>query len=551
MTVRLASTRPSAGPAPRCAAPPAAPCGAAGSEGPEVFLSQEVVGGVPWAVLSRCALFAGYFLLSVVLVRNLGAEGYGVYTLCKSLCEYLVVACGLGLNTGLVRFVPELVVTRNRAGLRRLLSKTAALQGAAAAVSGAGLWLVAPLLEERFDTHFGALLLLMGALVAVRLARDFVSDALTAVFQVRAMSVLSVLQAALWVTVLAVVLARRPTPDAAFAVQIGTGGAMAVAGAVVLARYLCRLDWRSPTAGIGRRRAMAVSLPSLVNAAVNLLMQKHTEVLFLGLYAAPAAVALFDVGFSVPLMAITLLPTAVQKLFTSGICEAYARDRQSLGRLVGFAYKALILAVAPLTAMGVALGPRGVELIYGAPMAAAGGITALFFAIHAANLFYVPLAMAVVTREKVLQMLPLSALQLATKVLLDALLIPRWGIHGAAAAVAGAFALTLPVHLLAARRFVGGVYFPGRFLLRILPAAAVVAAVDALLAPRLGIAGLLATAAGSTVLFAALVRAGRLVRPEDVAGLYGLRQKRLDQLLGLLVSAPRRGTSATADRRPT
>lgn len=451
-------------------------------------------------------------------MRNLGAEGYGLYTLCKTLCEYLVVACGLGLNTGLVRFVPELVVARNPAGLRRLLGRTAALQGAAAVVGTFGLWLAGPLVADRLDSRLGVLLLLTGALVAVRLARDFVSDALTAVFEVRAMSVLTVAQSLLWVAVLVAVLAHEPSPEAAFAVQIGTGAAMAAAGAVVQTRYLGRLDGRSPLLGIGRWRAMAVSLPSLASTAVNLVMQKHPEVLFLGMHAGPATVALFDVGYSVPLMAITLLPTAVQKLFTSGISEAYARDRESLGRLVGFAYKTLILAVVPLAAVGVAIGPRAVELIYGAPMAAAGGITALFFIIHTLNLVYVPLSMAIVTREKVLQMLPLSVLQLAAKIGLDALLIPRWGIDGAVAAVAGAFAVTLPVHLIAARRLVGGVYFPGTFLLRILPAAVAVAAGAALLAPRLGLVGLLALAVASVVAFGVLVRGLRLVRQEDVAG---------------------------------
>lgn len=499
------------------------------------FLSHQVVGGVPWTIVSKAVLFLAYFGISILLVRNLGAEKYGVFSLCKNISEYLVVVCGLGLNTAMIRFVPELLVNHNRAGLTRLLGKTALLQLGMVALTSLGLWAMKPYLDTWFHLEFHHLLWFIALLVAVQLGRDFFLDALTAVFQVRALSILSIVHGLLWIGMLAAVLPLIPEVHVALSAQVISLALLCAMGLACLVLFLQNLDWRSPPLGIGRRRTLWISFSSLGNGLVNMLMKKYTEVFFLGVFSTPAVVGLYDLGYSVPLMVVTFIPLAVQKLFTSGFAEAYTRDEECLGKLVAFLYKVLILVMVPLAVFGVCFAPRAVELLYGTEMRAAGSIAVAFFILHTLNLVYVPLSMAVIVKEKILETLPATILQFIVKLALDYLLIPTGGMYGAIAAVVGSFVLTLPVQLYIVYRVIGGIYFPLEFLAKVTVPLVVLVAFLSPLAPHLDLAGLMGVSLGYLGSCVFLVRALGLLRPEDVAELRSLGRRRLNRILDFLV----------------
>ncbi|MBC8205864.1 MAG: oligosaccharide flippase family protein [Kiritimatiellales bacterium] len=93
----------------------------------DAFFSRQAIAGVPWMVFSKGILFFVYFAISVLLVRLLGDVQYGVYAICINIAESAGILCSLGLVAALFRFVPELVVQKNLAGLKRLLWKSLAL----------------------------------------------------------------------------------------------------------------------------------------------------------------------------------------------------------------------------------------------------------------------------------------------------------------------------------------------------------------------------------------------------------------------------------------
>ena len=158
------------------------------------IFARGAMGGVPWMVASKFILFFVYFGISVITVRLLGPEKYGVYSLCKSMAEFGVLLGALGLNTALIRFIPELVVQTNRAGLRRLLWKAGVLQVVAVLLATGGLVAAAPLLDRAFGVRFGWLLPVVGLLSAALLSKDFFNDTLTALFEVRKVVFLSLAQ---------------------------------------------------------------------------------------------------------------------------------------------------------------------------------------------------------------------------------------------------------------------------------------------------------------------------------------------------------------------
>ena len=150
-----------------------------------------------------------------------------------------------------------------------------------------------------------------------------------------------------------------------------------------------------------------------------------------------------------------------------------------------------------------------------------------------------PLGMAIVVREKVIVTLPLLVLQVAVNLLLDWLLIPRFGMAGAVAAVGLTFILTVPVRLAVVRRLIGGVWFPAGFMVRVAVPTMVLALLLLPLASRLNVVALLFLAAFYLGVYVLLVKHLRLLRPEDITDLRRLELGNLNRVLNWLV--PTRG----------
>ncbi|MFZ4773827.1 MAG: oligosaccharide flippase family protein [Terrimicrobiaceae bacterium] len=502
----------------------------------KVFFSRESVGAVPWILATKVVLFVAYFGISILIVRALGKEEYGVFALCKNIVDVVVILCGFGMNSVILRFVPELAVNHNRAGLLRLLWKSAALQLGASVVAVAVLTPMTPLLSKWFGVSFGPLIFLSAVSVGFILAKSWYNDVLTSLFLGKWVSLVSLLQGLLWAGLLGWLVARGGADIFAIIVveiiSIGVAGILAM---VILIRTLRSLDWKSPPQGIGRTRIWNLGLAVLGGSIGRAFMMKYTETFFLGVYFGPSVVALYDLGYSSTMLVITFFPMALQTIFSSGLAEAYVKDPNCLPRLVGSLYKVLTLLSVPIAAFGVFYASRAVVLFYGQEMAGAGWVAAAFCVINLLPMMAIPFSMAVGAKEKVKDFLPLLYLRVGFNLLLDWILIPRFAIPGALAAVVLTFALTFPFRLKLVRSVLGGFQFPGFFFLKFIIVCPLIAAAVHWVLPGTTIPGLLFAAAVYFFLFFVALRFARLLEHHDVEELRGLQFGKLNRLLDLIV----------------
>jgi O-antigen/teichoic acid export membrane protein len=489
-------------------------------------------------IANKMAMLFVYLGLSILTVRLLGPAEYGRFVIARSVMEFLVLICALGLDVAILRFVPELVETHNKAGLGRFLLRVLALQQAAAAAAIVALLLGRPLLERAFGVSFAEVLWPAGLLLAATIFKDALNNVFTALFRARIVAVLSLVNGVLWLILLVWLLERHPNAATALGVQTASLLIVYGAGLILLTRFVRTLRWRSPPHGIGRHRTLRLSLSVMLNALLRMMMLKYTEVFFLGMSFTPVIVGYYDLGYSTPMLVLTLIPAALQTLLTSAFTQAYARDPQCLGRLIDSVYKLTILTVLPLAAFGVCFAPRGIVLLYGQDMAPAGPIAAAFCVLHVLPLISTPLSMAITVKEQVLRMLPYMLMQVGVNLLLDWALIPRFGVPGAIGAVAGTFLLTIPWRLKAVHAILGRLHFPTVFFLRHLFVTGALAAVLSPLARHLNLTALIALGGAYLVCYAFLTRALRLIRPSDVADLRALGMSRVNRALDLFVSSP-------------
>ena len=118
----------------------------------------------------------------------------------------MVVLCGLGLGSALMRYVPELTARKNRRGLLHLMWKSITLQLLAILVTSAILLMFCDPLQRLFKAeqvdHFRFYLKLACGLTALLLLKDFVGTVFTAIFKTRAVAILSVSHGLGWLCML-------------------------------------------------------------------------------------------------------------------------------------------------------------------------------------------------------------------------------------------------------------------------------------------------------------------------------------------------------------
>ncbi|HNX52490.1 MAG TPA: oligosaccharide flippase family protein [Pontiellaceae bacterium] len=511
------------------------------------FFSREAVSGVPWMVASKAVLFFVYFAISVLTVRLMGSTNYGIYSICINIAEWAGVFCGLGLVSALFRFVPELVVQHNAAGLKRLVWKSLWLQLAATAAGTLILILMKPWLNNWFHIDFGSYLVLTGLLIGFSLLKENVSAVETSLFRTKHISILTLARGILWLGLVVTMLRIVPTVASAFWTQILSYAGVYLIGAWLMFRHIYSFDWRSPPYGIGKRRTAKYSFAILSNTIVRMMMMKYTEVFFLGLTVTPAVIGAYDLGYSLPPLIIFFIPDSLHMLFTSGFAEAYSRDPNCLGRLIKAYYKMTILFMVPLAIFGFFFAPEAVVMVYGDNMALAGVLASGFCLVHLFSTISTPLSMAIKAKEQIMATMPVMILQIVINLFLDWLLIVYFdlGVWGGMGAVAGTFLISAPIRLSVVKKILGGIFFPTEYMLRMTFTLFILSSILTVASDHWNLLGLFETRWLNVVtlfglgviyllLFFVAIRMFRLVRDEDVADFRALDIKKLNFVFDLL-----------------
>lgn len=427
------------------------------------FFSKDALQSVSWVVLSKAAGFILYILTSILIVRGLGPEDYGRYGLCRNLAESLLIFCTLGLNNALTRFLPEIRVEQGR-GIRRFLGRVAALRLLAFVALALIISAVQPLIARAFSLELSRYLPWILGLILALNWKEYLNNSLISLYYSKTVATLSFSQAVLWLSLCALVLYLGWSVEGVLASQVLSTLFCYSLASIYLYRQLH--GDRARSHGVARRRVAILAGAMFVNQMLIRFTMQYTEVFFIGYYYSPTLVGFYDLAVTLPQTVITFIPWAIQSLFAAAFAEAYTKDKSSLFVLMRGMYQVLILASVPISAFGLLFSPMLIETVYGPAMATAGPLTAAFFLIHLLPMVSIPLAMALMAREKVQRTIWLLVLDALVNLALDLYLIPRFALWGGVAAVVGTFVLTTPLRLYIVSRLIGGIDFPFFFFLR-------------------------------------------------------------------------------------
>lgn len=382
----------------------------------------------------RVASLGLVFACHLLLTRTLGARGYGLYAYAAAWLNVLIVPATLGTERLVVRQVAVYRATADWPSWRGLLEWSGrSVVGASLALAllgVAGSWAAAG--REGVAGAFRVAMLLLPALALVRLAQYALQGMQRPVLGQLAEGIVH-----------PVVLVALVAAWGAAGRELSAAGAMALNAAATCAALAC--------AGVLFRRA----LPRPVREAAAgpradaWLRSVLPLVAVGGLYAASAQVPVLMLGalggaeeagvlaVARRLADLVVLPTlAASATLAPALAGQWAtRDTAGFQRTLT-AFTRGVAGVAVPLALVVVLLRRPLLEAFGAPFGAGAGALVLLCAgqVVSAAVGSVNLALVVADRERVAALA--AAAHVALNAALCALLIPRWGLEGAAAAAA-------------------------------------------------------------------------------------------------------------------
>lgn len=483
-----------------------------------LFFSKKSLTSIPWLIGGKTVTFFIYFAISIVIVRGLTVSEYGTYSLLMSIGEYVNLFAALGLNFAILRFVPELVSQKNISGLRRLLVQSSLAQLASFVVCIGMLYLFRDVIAATLHINFSHYVAFLSIIMLMFLCKEFLNNSLTALYRTKLLSFLTIAQACVFLFIL---LAIAGSDKISIETVILSYSFSIFVVTVVSIFYLIRLcrvpeEEKKSRQEIGWKRVLLIALPIMGGNVFNRLMEQYSEIFFLGYFTSTTIVAYYSLGLFLPNIVITFIPLTIYSLLVSAVSEAYTKNKESLPQLIYGVYEILIFICVPISAFGVLFCAKIIYWVYGAKMLSAAPVAGFFFLFKLFPLFWFPLSVAIIAKEKVHRVLWFEFLPLIVNLPLDYFLIKYYGMLGAVLSVVIAFSMTFPLKVHYVKKVVGGIYFPYSFFSRILLAAFGTAALHYFVFWFVHSWGLLFVSLSYGCVFLAVLKIFRLIHSKDV-----------------------------------
>lgn len=425
-----------------------------------------------WSLVAKVAAFAAGFTANILIVRSLGAYGWGILSELRTVTGFVLILVMLGLDTALLKFLPVLRVSGGVKSFFRTFRKLMLLQVVVwlclLFVSWFGGSLLNAFFQERGD-RFGLYLQIAVGFVIFEIFMLLATNVFQSWYETKRLGIVVIGGNALYVTLL--VFALR--------LDLGIAGILAASAAANIVMVLMLLPQVNglvrpvPDSGPGSTMGTVLhfSLPFVITGLLNQIVWRQSEVIFLGHFRGAEQAGFFSLAYRTPQLLLEFVPLTIWPLVMAGTSEVYAKDERNLPRAMNLYFKLLYILVIPVAAMGFAFARPLVPILYGREMLPAALVTQLFFVVFSYSFLYTPMSMALYVIGKswvnMLIFLFLACLNIG----LDLAFIPRYGLWGAMAPVSFVMVLAVILFHSVMRKFRPDVKAPAFFIVRCYAAA--------------------------------------------------------------------------------
>ena len=431
---------------------------------------------------SSAGIYTEYFLgmlTSIIIARQLGPSGFGAYSLAIWLVLTGVVITNSGVASAVIKFVAELRGAGRESQIRSLLAWAWRVQaGFLVGVCAVGAVLffaygdrIAP------DVNDYVLLAILVATTILRALYMLNIGIAKGYENFRATAKVAMIVAPL--NLLAILVVWRLDGPMEWFLWAYTFSSFVFwwISRRQIAPLLPPARLREPLDAGMRRRLLRYTSLVAVTVAVSFVTASEVEVLFLTLWDTSASAGQFKVGYQLSSGALLLVPGVFSALLLPMMANALAQGHEVANRRFSMSTTYLLALAAPLVAFGAVFAHEIVDLLYGAAYAQAALVFACCICAGAVSMLSQAASSYLLgsDRQRALMVTVLACS--VVKIMLDILLVRRYGLTGAITAHATTSVLTGALLIVLALRYSGARLEWAR-MLRVL-AAAVIAALAA------------------------------------------------------------------------
>lgn len=415
------------------------------------LLRAEIKGGDIRGTITRGALgalatnVAGAglaFGLHILLSRMVGLQGYGVYVYVFTWVSMVALGAKLGLDTGLVRFLPALAIRRDWPRMNGLLRQSTRISLAVAATLsglialGIGRFGSGLQIELRQTLWMGCLLL--PVLVMTQMRQAALRGLKRASYAEVPDRVLRPLGMAAILLVTWAIFDRRVGAVGAMAAHLtALAAALAVAHLWLVRALPPSVQGAQPS--YETRSWLATSILLVIVSASNLILGQ-VDILMLGAWIGPAEAGIYAVATRTSAL-VALAMTAISAITAPVVSQLYTAQRMiALQHVMTLTARVNLVFALVVTIVLIAVGDWILGL-FGTEFARGYGALVILVGGQLCHALAGPAGILMTMAGRGRQAARIMVLGLVVNIALNAALIPLWGLIGAATATAATMAL--------------------------------------------------------------------------------------------------------------
>lgn len=390
---------------------------------------RKLLADVSWSTASLAVTPLLAFPASVVLARCLGPHDLGLYGTAMMVFSIFGLLAAFGLKGTVTKFAAEAGEVGEIAGIFTAAAILAVLTGTAV---GLTCFMAAPYMETLVEMPgLAPLLVIVSLAFPFSALLDVEVGLLNSQRRMGELALLKVAQAVLRVALLVGLVGLGAGPEGGIA-------ALALSFAVVSVLALARMSSfiTYPIDDLGRRVGKLVRFAKhLASASAVNMVQNQIDTLMIAVFLTPEDVGAYGVAV-VSVSFITIVPSAIQTV-TYPTTAAYLAcgDREGLHQLLDLSMKRSACLLAPAGAFLAFFGGPLIHILFGREY---GQSVVPMFILLIGRVIrggtIVPIGGSLSAAGRPQFLTALSAIAATINVTLNALLIPRFGIAGAATA---------------------------------------------------------------------------------------------------------------------
>jgi len=505
---------------------------------------RQIASALSWNLFGKTTFFFLKFLESLLLVRLLGSEQYGLYGSLMNLQAIGALVISLGLESVIGRFVPQFRAEEDYGKIRTLMGKVLRLRTALVVVAGAAMLFGADRLAALLfpSSEIGVYVKMVAVLLALVSLHTIFRAFLDLFFHLKFINIMDVAVQSTYLAVAYLLVRLGYGLTGVFLTLIVVNS---VALGALYVKYRRERDLLPGSTGrseVGKKRLYAYSGTLYLLSLLNYVLGKGLDVLLLGMFLNDLRqVTFYLLAFNVAFYAVSVTDLAVSGNFIVAlIVEARTQGNTGmLRKIYGGLFEFVYLFIIPITVGGVLLRSEIIRLLYTSENVAAAGFLGVFLVALAVGKLSGIASTFLVLLDRERTIAVSRTLLGAANLALDLLLIPRYGAFGAVLATSSILLLIAFYETFLLHRIMRPSY-SFRFVSRVAAATAVMAVgvvvLDTVWAERLALKVPAVVAAGGILYLVGIA----LLKPVSAENAGVLRKSNLpfrDLLLRLFSGA--------------